>query len=336
MQPQISWISRFVHLICLEGQRGLGSPDIVPMLQSASSKFLLRFVMSTISSASDATNNQQDVPVADVKRYWQTHPLLSYEGDISQIESFFQMLDDAKREDSETFAFTYWEFNQWSGRDILDIGCGPGWVSVQYAAGGANVTSVDLTDAAVELAQKHLEIKGLSADVSVASAEDLPFPTGRFDLVVASGVLHHTPDCQRAITEAFRVTRPGGSGKITLYRKGLLHGPLIFSLVLMVMRLLGVRHPGADLANTSSNVDDFIRRYDGDDNPVGVGKSDTDWVKDLTSAGWRVLGRETHFFPLRFMPLPAVVRKMTHRFFDHYFGTMVYFRLRKPDDKDGI
>jgi SAM-dependent methyltransferase len=292
--------------------------------------------MTTISGASDTTNNQQDVPVADVRRYWQAHPLLSYEGDMSHPENFFRMLDNAKREDSETFALPYWGFDQWAGLDVLDIGCGPGWVSVQYAAGGANVTSIDLTDTAVELARKHLAIKDLSADVSVASAEDLPFPSGSFDLVVASGVLHHTPDCQRAIIEAFRVTRPGGSGKITLYRKGILHGPIIFSMVLMVMRLLGVRHPGADLANTSGNVDDFIRRYDGDDNPVGVGKSDTDWIKDLTSAGWLVLGHETHFFPMRFTPLPAVVRKMTHRFFDRYFGTMAYFKLRKPDNTDGV
>lgn len=289
--------------------------------------------MPITRSIIDLQASQRAVPVSDVRRYWQAHPLLSYEGDTSETEDFFLMLDDAKRQDSETFAFSYWAFDQWAGRDVLDIGCGPGWVSVQYAGGDARVTSVDLTDTAVSLAKKHLALKDVSAKFGVASAENLPFPSNSFDLVVASGVLHHTPDCQKAITEAFRVTRPGGAGKITLYRKGILHHPLVFSVMLIVMRLLGVRHPGADLAKTSRTVDDFIRRYDGDDNPVGIGKSDADWVKDLTAAGWQVLGLEAHFFPLRFTPFPVVGRKIIHRFFDRYFGTMAYFRLRKPDIK---
>jgi SAM-dependent methyltransferase len=268
--------------------------------------------------------------VADVRAYWEAHPLLSYEDETVGKETYFRILDKAKREDAETFAFPYWEFDQWQNQKVLDIGCGPGWVSVQYAAGGAQVTSVDLTDMAAKLAHTHFRLKGLTPHIGVASAETLPFAADVFDLVVASGVLHHTPNCQKALSEACRVAKPGGRSKITLYRKGILHKPLIFTIMLSVMRLLGVRHPGADLANTSNGVDDFIRRYDGDDNPVGLGKTDREWAQDLRLAGWEVLNWESHFFPMRFTPLPSWIRKSLHRFLDKAFGTMVYFDLRKP------
>ena len=81
----------------------------------------------------------------------------------------------------------YWDCARFRGRSVLDVGCGPGWLTVQYAAAGANVTAVDLTPRAVELCRRHLEYRGLSAAVQTGNAEELPFPDDAFDLVVASG-----------------------------------------------------------------------------------------------------------------------------------------------------
>ncbi len=61
--------------------------------------------------------------------------------------------------------------------------------------------------------------KGLSSDLRVADAEDLPFADGSFDVVYSWGVLHHTPDTPRAISEAVRVTRPGGRICIMVYSR---------------------------------------------------------------------------------------------------------------------
>ncbi|WP_052473412.1 class I SAM-dependent methyltransferase [Paramagnetospirillum magnetotacticum] len=268
--------------------------------------------------------------VGDVREYWNRNPLLSHELASPGSPAFFASLDTAKREDSDRFAMDYWEFGQWAGQRVLDIGCGPGWLTVQYARGGAQVDSVDLTPRAVELAQAHLALHGQSATVREGNAEELPFPDDQFDLVAASGVLHHTPDTQATFREAFRVTKPGGQGKITLYRKGILHHPAVFAMTRIAMRLFGVKHPGADLGKNSSDVDDFIRRYDGDGNPVGIGKTDADWAADLAAAGWVVQGHEVHFFPRRFLPCARLIPVWLHEFLDTRLGTMVYFRLRKP------
>ena len=268
--------------------------------------------------------------VNDVREYWEAHPLLSYELDEPGSPAFFDELDRIKRDDVETFAAGYWDFAAFRGRRVLDVGCGPGWLTVQYAAAGANVTAVDLTPRAVDLCRKYLEYRGLSAAVQPANAEQLPFPDDGFDLVAASGVLHHTPDVERAIRECCRVMRPGGTAKLTFYYKGVLHLPLVFPALRLAMRLAGVKHPGADLARTSSDVDDFIRRYDGEANPVGVGFTVNEWRRILQDAGFTVISHELHFFPRRFIPFSAVIPGFVHRLCDRWLGTMVYFELTKP------
>jgi len=267
--------------------------------------------------------------VDDVRNYWDQHPLLSHELKAPGTPEFFAGLDRAKREDSERFALDFWEFNSWKGRRVLDVGCGPGWVTVQYALGGANVDSVDLSPRTVEIARQHAALANAQARIQVGNAEQLPFSDGEFDLVVSSGVLHHTPDTPATFRECARVLRPGGKAKITLYRKGLAHHRLVFPLARLAMRLVGMRHPGADMAKDSHDVDDFIRQYDGADNPVGIGYTDAEWAGLLKKAGFEVISKEVHYFPRRFLPRAHLVPAWVHRWLDRGLGTMVYFNLRK-------
>ena len=256
--------------------------------------------------------------------------MLSYELTTPGSLEFFAGLDRAKREDTEAFALDYWEFNSWSGRRVLDVGCGPGWLTVQYAKGGAQVEAVDLTERAVGIAQRYAESAGITADIKVGNAEALEFTDATFDLVVSSGVLHHTPDVMRAFKECFRVLKPGGTAKITLYRKGVLHSRGVFPFTRLVMQIVGLRHPGADLARTAMDADDFIRQYDGVRNPIGIGMTTREWKRLLRTAGFEVVGKEVHYFPRRFLPAPRAIPTWLHRCFDLYAGTMVYFSLRKP------
>jgi len=271
-----------------------------------------------------------DPDVKAVQSYWESHPLFSYEFEEPGSPRFFDELDRVKREDVERFAMKYWDFPGWRGKSVLDIGCGPGWVTVQYAAAGARVSSIDLTNAAVDLCRKHLAYRGLAADVRQGNAEALSFPDCHFDMVFSSGVLHHTPDTQKALRESFRVLKPGGVAKITLYRLGILHRPAVFGATRLIMKALGVRHPGADLGREAASVADFIRQYDGRDNPIGIAKSDGDWTADLEAAGYRVHARELHFFPKRFVPAGKVMPAFVHHALDAAVGTMAYFHLTKP------
>ena len=268
--------------------------------------------------------------ITDVRDYWNKHPLFSHELAEVGSASFFAQLDQIKTEDVERFALRYWQFDQYQGKRVLDVGCGPGWITVQYAKHSALVDSVDLTPRAVELTKAHLAYRGLNARVQVGNAEELPFADATFDLVVSSGVLHHTPDTQKAFAECVRVLKPGGDAKITLYRKGLLHSPAVFGATRFAMRTLGVKHPGADLSRDAKDVDDFIRQYDGADNPIGIAYTDHEWRRYLERAGFKYLRHEVHFFPRRFVPASALIPGFVHKLLDSKLGTMVYFDLQKP------
>jgi SAM-dependent methyltransferase len=267
--------------------------------------------------------------IDDVRRYWETNPLYSYEVDQPGTFEFFSKFDEIKRNDVERFALHFWDFNRFRGKSVLDVGCGPGWLTVQYARAGAKTSAIDLTKTAVELTHKHLQHYGLVADVQQGSAEDIPFEDNTFDLVISSGVLHHTPDTLRSFRECFRVLKPNGRAKITLYRLGILHSPLVFPVTRLAMRLLSMKHPGADLARDTRTVEDFVRAYDGAANPIGVAKSDRQWGADLASVGFAVDSKEVHFFPKRFMPLGRFVPASGHYVLDRALGTMVYFNLSK-------
>lgn len=169
--------------------------------------------------------------------------------------------------------------------------------------------------------------RGLRAHVALGNAESLDFPDGSFDLVVSSGVLHYTPEVQRALAEARRVCAPGGLGKITLYRIAWYLSRPIFPLVRGAMRLTGTRHPGADLATRAHSPLDFVRMYDGEANPIGRALPDREWTSMLRRAGWTIKNSEHHYFPRRMMSRLQPPDWM-HRYLDRALGTMKYFDLR--------
>jgi len=107
------------------------------------------------------------------------------------------------------------------GKQVLEIGCGMGFDSVELMRRGVRLTATDLTPAAVRVARRHFEVEGLDAEnVRVANVLDLDFADESFDGVYAIGVVHHTGDTPRAIREIRRVLKPGGVMAIAhIYRR---------------------------------------------------------------------------------------------------------------------
>lgn len=93
-------------------------------------------------------------------------------------------------------------------RDVLDIGCGGGFLSNPLARAGYRVTGLDQSPEALEIAAKY-DTAG-TVDYVVGDAYRLPFPDGSFDAVAAMDFLEHVEEPARVIAEASRVLRPGG------------------------------------------------------------------------------------------------------------------------------
>jgi ubiquinone/menaquinone biosynthesis C-methylase UbiE len=101
-------------------------------------------------------------------------------------------------------------------KDILEIGSGNGRDSIHFAKAGFNVTSIDITPKAVELAEKNAKKEKAEVNFRVANAEKLPFDDNSFDAVFTLSVLHST-ELKESIPEVYRVLRPNGLAFIYIY-----------------------------------------------------------------------------------------------------------------------
>lgn len=155
----------------------------------------------------------------EVKSFWEEEPCGSSHAEAAEgSPEFFAQLERS-RNYLEPFIADYADFEGSMRKRLLEIGAGLGTDLVRFARAGAHVTGVDLTDHSVRLVRRRLELEGLDGDVRVADAERLPFEDGAFDKVYSWGVLHHTPNSDRAFSEALRVLRPGGEACIMLYAR---------------------------------------------------------------------------------------------------------------------
>ena len=93
--------------------------------------------------------------------------------------------------------------------DVLECGCGPGWLTKLLAKIGYRATGVDVAPEAIELARSAAVFEGLTLPrFEVAPAERLPFEA-EFDAVLYFDALHHVSDEAAAISSAYRALRPG-------------------------------------------------------------------------------------------------------------------------------
>ncbi len=123
------------------------------------------------------------------------------------------------------------EFAQFAsarGLKVLEIGVGMGADYVEWLKAGAQATGIDMSAASLERARRRCQSAGYQPDLRLADAEHLPFPDETFDVVYSYGVMHHSPDTERCLREAWRVLRPGGAARIMLYHHRSLTGAMLW------------------------------------------------------------------------------------------------------------
>jgi SAM-dependent methyltransferase len=154
-----------------------------------------------------------------VRAFWQANPCGTKFTDAAPGTRLFYERVEEHRYAKEWHIPEAADFAASGGLRVLEIGCGLGTDGAQFARAGADYTGVDLTEAAVELARKRFELFELPGEFRTADAENLDFADASFDLVYSHGVLHHTPDTERAVREVHRVLRPGGRAVVMLYHR---------------------------------------------------------------------------------------------------------------------
>jgi SAM-dependent methyltransferase len=119
------------------------------------------------------------------------------------------------------------------GARVLEVGCGPGHLSVRLARRhGLDTTGLDLDPAMIERARVNAD-RAVDGDERrpsflVGDVASMPFPDGTFDLVVSTMSMHHWADPAAGLAEMARVLRPGDRALVWDFRPGYvpLHGEL--------------------------------------------------------------------------------------------------------------
>jgi ubiquinone/menaquinone biosynthesis C-methylase UbiE len=155
----------------------------------------------------------------DVRTYWNSHihdlEMTTHEPGTKE---FFADLD-TYRFDKLRYLPRLVDFSAYAGKKVLEVGCGIGTDLVRFAKGGAVVTGIDLSETAIELARKNVELNGVRAVLEVGNGEAMPYEDESFDVVYGHGVLQYTAAPERMIAECRRVLRPGGTGIFMVYNR---------------------------------------------------------------------------------------------------------------------
>lgn len=261
-----------------------------------------------------------------IRDFWNRHPLGSYEiGAEPGTKEYFDKHDKIRR-DLEFFSYELYRFDNYDNKKVLDIGCGNGWVVCEYAKRKANVIGVDLTKKAMELTSRRLDFLGLEANLAEADAENLPFLDNSFDLVTSIGVLHHTPDIQKAIGEIYRVLKKDRECIIVVYYKNILLNKLMFPFLILFLKIFKIKMHGIKKIKWVS-PNQFVRQYDGRDNPLGSAYNKRQIRRMFNK--FRDLKVEVHYFPKRFLPFGNLIPKWILYVLDRFFGFSIYINGRK-------
>jgi SAM-dependent methyltransferase len=165
----------------------------------------------------------------NVREFWDRAPCGEIYAEGESPEEGLRLQSEA-RFTLEPYIHDFARFPDGRGKDVLEIGVGMGIDHLEWAKSQPrSLSGVDLTPKAVEYTQSRLRSLGFSSEVQVADAEALPFSAESFDLVYSYGVLHHTPDTERAVAEVHRVLRRSGTARIMLYHKPSLVGLMLWS-----------------------------------------------------------------------------------------------------------
>ena len=189
-----------------------------------------------------------------IRDFWEQGPPMGFIGEKLSYEEKRKF-----RYSLQDYQHAIFEFNKYRGKKVLDLGCGGGIDSAEFARNGAIVTGVDFSGTSVQTTQELFKEAGLTINTMQADATNLPFKNNEFDCVYSFGVLHHIPAVDKALAEIKRVLKPGGKVMAMLYhRNSLLYG---YSIIY----LRGIREKQLEKLSTDELLAKYSERKE--DNP---------------------------------------------------------------------
>lgn len=271
--------------------------------------------------------------IEEVKNFWENNPLFSGE---SKYELGSKEFFEEHKKIYYNDCLAGWgiehlmpKFDQ--NAKVLDLGCGVGFWTIELLKFGnfKNMYSADLTENALKITKKRLELYNYEANLSIQNAENTTYENNFFDHVNCQGVIHHTPNTDKTIEEIARILKKDGSAYISVYYKNIfLRNWKFFKPIGKFMYCLGAKLKGRGRESIflQDDTDEITRLYDGDKNPIGKSYSKKE-ILDMVDEYFMVDKVFLEFFHAR--SLPFKIPKFLHRFLSRNCGFMIFLNLRR-------
>jgi 2-polyprenyl-3-methyl-5-hydroxy-6-metoxy-1,4-benzoquinol methylase len=165
----------------------------------------------------------EQIPIDQVQEYWDRRPCnIRHSTKPPGSREYFDEVERRKYF-VEPHILKFADFSRWQNKKVLEIGCGIGTDTMNFARQGASVTAIDLSEKSLEMARKRAAVYGLTDRITFfhGSAEQLDqiVPPEPFDLIYSFGVIHHTPHPERVLQQLRNYVRPGSTVKIMVYHR---------------------------------------------------------------------------------------------------------------------
>jgi 2-polyprenyl-3-methyl-5-hydroxy-6-metoxy-1,4-benzoquinol methylase len=162
--------------------------------------------------------------IEQVREYWNRRPCnLRHSPEPVGTRAYFDQVE-ARKYLVEPHIPGFARYEGWAGKRVLEIGCGLGTDTMNFARAGARVTAVDLSSRSLELARRRAEVFGMQDRIEFVEADaerlsDFVTPA-EYDLVYSFGVIHHTPHPERALDQIRRFfSGPHTTLKMMVYHR---------------------------------------------------------------------------------------------------------------------
>ena len=131
---------------------------------------------------------------------------------------------DYKRYWQEPAMESYYLINRWLSqgkKDFLDLGCGLGRHTIQFAEAGFNTSGFDLSKISIAETEEYAAKAGAKVDLKIGDMLDLPYADNSFDCIYCRNVISHTDTTgmRKIVSELKRVLRKDGECYLTLGSK---------------------------------------------------------------------------------------------------------------------
>ncbi|WP_085902013.1 class I SAM-dependent methyltransferase [Kiloniella majae] len=275
--------------------------------------------------------------------YGQEHGVTDYvdpDGTVRKVEfgsrEFFETADKTffqwnlpLHNDKGTFGKIF-DYEKFRGKNVLEVGCGMGYMAMNWAQQGAKVTALDLNPVAIVQTTSRFKAFDLPGEIIEGDGRSLPFEDNKFAHVYSWGVLHHSPNIESSLAEVFRVVEPGGTVGVMLYNRN----SFLFRYIVQYLEgIVNLEHRVLSPLEMGSRYGDGDRREGNPHTwPVTIKEAKEELFAQFEDINVEVFGTDVagivdHFFPLlasRLMPKPllnALIRR---------WGWSLWITARKP------